>query len=416
MDLLTILNHCYRQRGFVYHHARFDPDTQRIDVEVRPRVGSAARCSACHQPAPGYDHLPARRFEFVPLWGVLVFFVYRMRRVACRRCGEVVVEEVPWGDGKHQLTRAYMLVLARWARKLSWKETAEAFHTSWDKVCDAVDYVVGWGLAHRTLESIRAIGVDEIQYAKGHKYLTLVYQIDQGCTRLLWVGKERTIESFQGFFTVIGAPLAAQIEFVCSDMWKPYLDVIRERCGQALHILDRFHIVAKMNKALDEVRAGEARQMAAEGHEPLLKKSRWCVLKRKTNLTDLQKVRLRELLRYNLRTVRAYLLKEHFQQFWEYASPTWAGLFLDFWCAQTMRSRIEPMKKIARTLRAHRALLLNYFKARKQFSSGVVEGLNNKAKVTMRKSYGFRTFRILELALYHSLGKLPEPELTHEFF
>src|SRR6516162_9135054 len=138
------------------------------------------------------------------------------------------------------------------------------------------------------------------------------------------------------------------------------------------------------------------------------------VLKRKQNLTSQQNIRLRELLRYNLQTVRAYLLKEDFQQFWEYNSPTWAGNFLDFWCYQTMRSRIEPMKKIARTLRSHRQLLLNYFKAKKQFSSGVIEGLNNKAKVTMRRSYGFRTFRILELALYHSLGKLPGPELTHE--
>ena len=199
-------------------------------------------------------------------------------------------------------------------------------------------------------------------------------------------------------------------------MWKPYLDVVRQKCSQALHILDRFHVVAKMNKALDEVRAAESRRMAQQGHEPLLKKSRWCVLKRKENLTAQQKFRLRDLLRYNLQTVRAYLLKEDFQQFWEYNSPTWAGMFLDFWCYQTMHSRIEPMKKIARTLRTHRALLLNYFKARKEFSSGVVEGLNNKAKVTMRRSYGFRTFRILELALYHSLGKLPEPALTHEFF
>jgi transposase len=192
--------------------------------------------------------------------------------------------------------------------------------------------------------------------------------------------------------------------------------LIRQNCSQALHILDRFHIVAKMNKALDEVRAAESRKMAHDGHPPLLKKSRWCMLKRQENLTPQQKFRLRDLLRYNLQTVRAYLLKEDFQHFWEYNSPTWAGTFLDFWCYQTMRSRIEPMKKIARTLRTHRTLLLNYFKARKQFSSGVVEGLNNKAKVTMRKSYGFRTFRILELALYHSLGKLPEPELTHEFF
>ena len=156
--------------------------------------------------------------------------------------------------------------------------------------------------------------------------------------------------------------------------------------------------------------------MTVPQYEPVLKKSRWCVLERKVNLTRQQRFRLRDLLRYNLRTVRAYLLKEDFQQFWAYDSPTWAGKFLDEWCRQTMRSRLEPMKKIAKMLRAHRELLLNYFKAKKQFSSGVVEGLNNKAKVTMRKSYGFRTFRITELALYHALGKLPEPELTHEFF
>jgi len=416
LDLITILNHCHHHRGFVYQQARFGPDKKSVEVNVRPRAGSGAVCSGCHQPAPGYDHLPERRFEFIPFWGTLVFFLYCMRRVQCRRCGAVVVEEVPWSDGKHQLTKAYMLFLARWARKLSWKETAEAFHTSWDQVCFAVEYVVGWGLQHRALAPIRAIGVDEIQYAKGHKYLTLVYQIDQGIIRLLWVGRERTIESFQQFFTLIGKELAAQIQFVCSDMWQPYLDVIRHNCSQALHILDRFHVVAKMNRALDEVRAAESRKMAQDGHEPLLKKSRWCVLKRKENLTPKQKIRLRDLLHYNLQTVRAYLLKEDFQQFWDYNSPAWAGKFLDFWCFQTMRSRIEPMKKIARTLRSHRALLLNYFKARKQFSSGVIEGLNNKAKVTMRKSYGFRTFRILELALYHSLGKLPEPELTHEFF
>ncbi len=415
MELLTILNHGYRQRGFVYRSARFSADKRSIEVEVPPRVGSAAICSGCHQPAPGYDHLPLRRFEFIPFWGILVFFLYQMRRVQCRGCG-VVVEEVPWCEGKRHSTKAHMLFLARWARKLSWLETASSFHTSWDKVRDAVEYVVTWGLEHRTLESIRALGVDEIQYAKGHKYLTLVYQIDQGITRLLWVGKERTIESFQGFFAILGDQLAAQIEFVCSDMWQPYLDVIGEKCSQALHILDRFHIVAKMNKALDEVRAAETRRIAQAGYQPLLKKSRWCILKRKENLTAKQQHRLRDLLRYNLQTVRAYLLKEDFEQFWKYNSPTWAGKFLDFWCNQTMRSRIEPMKKIARSLRVHRPLLMNYFKAKKQFSSGVVEGLNNKAKLTMRRSYGFRTFRILELALYHSLGKLPEPQLTHEFF
>jgi transposase len=138
-----------------------------------------------------YDLMPQRAFEFIPIWGFAVVLLYRMRRVDCRRCG-VKVEEVPWGTGKHQLTKAYMLYLAQWARKLSWKETAQSFHTSWDKVHQAVSYVVEWGLQHRQLGPIRATGVDEIAYGKGHKYLTLVYQIEAGCTRLLWVGQERT--------------------------------------------------------------------------------------------------------------------------------------------------------------------------------------------------------------------------------
>ena len=416
LQLITILNRCHRFPGFVYHQARFSSDRKSIEIAIRPRKRSAAVCSRCHQPGRGYDQLPERRFEFIPFWGFLVFLLYSMRRVDCRRCQAVVVEEVPWGDGKRTLTRAYMLFLARWARKLSWKETAESFRTSWEKVFDAVEHVVTFGLEHRILGQIDAIGVDEIQYAKGHKYLTLVYQIDPGVTRLLWVGKERTIESFRGFFAVIGDEVTSKIAVVCSDMWEPYLKVIREKCSEALHILDRFHIVAKMNKALDEVRAGEARRMALEGRLPLLKKSRWLLLKREENLKTEQRFRLRDLLRYNLTTVRAYLLKEAFQQLWDYNSPRWAGNFLDQWCRQVMRSRIEPMKKIARSLRQHRELILNFFRAQKLLSSGVVEGLNNKAKVTMRKSYGFRTLRCLELALYHSLGKLPEPESTHEFF
>ena len=119
MELITILNRCHRFRGFVYQDAHFSTDKKSIEVAVRPRKGSAAVCSRCHLPAPGYDQLAERRFEFIPLWGFLVFLLYAMRRVNCRRCGIVAVEEVPWGDGKRTLTKAYMLFLARWARRLS---------------------------------------------------------------------------------------------------------------------------------------------------------------------------------------------------------------------------------------------------------------------------------------------------------
>lgn len=415
MLLTRLLNACHHFPGFVYAGAQLRAAVHTIEVDVRPRHGAKARCSGCHQPASGYDQMPQRRFEFIPIWGFAVVLLYCMRRVDCRRCG-VKVEEIPWGTGKHQLTTAYMLYLAHWARKLSWKETAQSFHTSWEKVHQAVAYVVEWGLQHRQLGALRAIGVDEIAYGKGHKYLTLVYQIEADCTRLLWVGEERTKAAFQKFFDLIGTELSQRIEFVCSDMWKPYLDLIKKNCTGALNILDRFHVVAKLNLAIDEIRSGEARQLIKDGYEPVLKKSRWCLLKRPQNLTDPQRIKLREVLRYNLKSVRAYLFKEYFQHLWDYESPIWAGKFLDQWCAEVMRSRIEPLKKFAGTVRNHRELLLNYFRARKQFSSGVIEGLNNKAKVTMRKSYGFRTFKATELALYHVLGKLPEPPLAHSFY
>src|SRR3954462_8730615 len=166
MELTTILNRCHRFRGFVYQHARFSADKKSIEVAVRPREGSAAVCSCCHLPAPGYDQLAKRRFEFIPLWGFLVFLLYTMRRVNCLRCGIVAVEEVPWGDGKRTLTTAYMLFLARWARRLSWK-AEDAFRTSWDKVFDAVEHVVTSGWSAGCGGQIDAIGVDEIQYAKG---------------------------------------------------------------------------------------------------------------------------------------------------------------------------------------------------------------------------------------------------------
>jgi len=191
---------------------------------------------------------------------------------------------------------------------------------------------------------------------------------------------------------VIGKTLADHIEFVCTDMWRPYLDRIAEHCPNALNILDRLHVVAKINKAIDEVRAGEARRIVQDGFEPVLKRSRWCLLERPKHLTDTQRIKLNDVLRYNLQSVRAYVPKEEFQQFRDYESVTWAGKFLDGWCTKAMGSRIAPIKKFVRTVRSHRELLLNYFRAKEEFSSGVVEGMNNKAKVTMRKAYGFRSF------------------------
>ena len=416
MRIKVILNQIEKHAGFVYTTARWVElaGGPRIEIGIRPRANGRAICSNCAQPAAGYDQLGERRFEYVPLWGIAVCLVYTMRRVACRRCG-VRVEQVPWATGKHRLTGSYLWFLARWARRLSWSEVARIFGTSWTTVFRAVEGAVEWGRAHAAYEAIEAVGVDEVQWRRGHKYLTVVYEISGQCRRLLWVGEHREEQTLRGFFAWLGATRAATIRFVCSDMWRPYLNVIAEQIPRAIHVLDRFHIVQTMNKAIDEVRAKEARTLQEAGAEPVLTHSRWCLLKRPRNLTDKQDTRLHELLRLNLRTVRAYLLKEEFQFLWGYTSASWAGRFLDAWCSRAMHSRLEPMKKIARSLRAHRPLILNWFRARRLLALGAVEGFNNKLKLTTRRSYGFRVFRVIELALYHALGNLPEPEGTHRF-
>ena len=345
MQLKSILNRVQKHPSFVYETVRLvEHPRLSIEVRVRPRAGARARCSQCQRRAPGYDTQAVRRFDFVPLWHIPVAFLYAMRRVSCPRCG-VRVEALPWATGKHRLTDAYAWFLAGWAKRLSWQEVAAAFPTSWDTVHRAVCMAVDWGRAHRDLTNIEAIGVDELSRRRGQRYLTLVYQIDGHCKRLLWVGRERKAATLEGFFDWFGAARSAALYFVCSDMWKPYLKVVAERAGQAVQVLDRFHIMSHFSQAIDEVRAAEARKLAAEGRAPVLKHSRWLLLKRPENLTDGQAERLAELVRRNLRTVRAYLLKEDFQRLWGYVSPYWAGRFLDRWCTRTMRSRLEPMKR-----------------------------------------------------------------------
>ena len=416
MLLKTILNRIQSQPGFVYGAITLLEEAGQLmlGVDLWPRQGSRPVCSGCGEQGPGYDTLPVRRFEFVALWGIRVFFLYPPRRVDCRTCG-VKVERVPWAQGKSHLTTTYAWFLAGWTKKLSWKEVARSFQTSWDSVVRSVKMAVAWGLEHRNLDGVRAIGIDEISRGQGQKYVTLVYQIDAGAKRLLWVGKDRTTKTLLKFFKGFGEQRSAALRFVCSDMWKPYLRVIAKKAAQAVHILDRFHIMAHMSKAIDEVRAKEVKELKAKGKKPVLTATRWCLLKRPENLTESQEVKLKELVSCNLKTVRAYLLKEDFQWFWHYVSPTWAGKFLDAWCTRTMRSRLKPMKKVAKMLRAHRDLLLNWFRAKGQVALGTVEGFNNKARVTTKRSYGFRSYDLLELALYQTLGDLPEPEATHKF-
>src|SRR6266850_386207 len=312
LEVKTILNRIQHFAGFVYQEVRFGYSAKgrlQIHVRLEPHRNCRGNCSECREPAPGYDRLPPRQWLFVPLWGIKTYFFYAPRRVDCSVHG-VVVEHIPWSDGKRPVTLSMMCFLSGWARRLSWRETARAFRTSWECVYRSVEWFVQWGLAHRKLENVRAIA-----------------------------------------------------------------------SAKAAH----------------------------------LKNMRWKLLRRGSRVRGKARQQLKNLAASKLVTARAWILKEIFQHFWKYRSLTWARYFLEDWTWRALRSRIEPMMKVARMLRAHQELILNWFRAKGEISSGAVEGLNNKIRVVTRRSYGFRTYDAMEIALYHTLGRLPEPELTHRF-
>ena len=390
-----------------------------IEITLEPHEGIRGRCSQCQRSTPGYDRLPERRWLFVPLWGIPTYFLYAPRRVECAEHG-VVVEHIPWSEGKRPVTCAMMGFLARWARRLSWRETAQVFQTSWEAVYRSVEWFVQWGLAHRELRQIESIGVDEIHWGHGLRadnFLTVIYQIDAYCRRLLWVGKRRSQVTLRRGLKALGPEVVQGLKFVCSDMWKPYLQVLAKQAKQALHVLDRFHITQNLNEAVDQVRRAESSRLRAAGKAKAeqLKHMRWPLLRRGSRVRGRVRQKLLALWTSKLATGRAWELKETFSHFWTYKSVVWAQAFLDYWCFRALRSRLEPMQKVARMLRAHEELILNWFRAKGEISAGAVEGLNNKIRVVTRRSYGLREYKTMEIALYHNLGRLPEPELTHRY-
>lgn len=383
---------------------------EEIVVDLVPDRRCKPRCGRCGHTGSYRDTRPSRRFQHVPLWGISVVLVYAPRRVWCSKCDGLYVERMPWAAGKRRLTRALAVFLATWARELPWARVATLFRCSWGTVASAVDYVVAYGLANRSLEEVRLIGVDEISRKRGHVYLTNVYDLERGT--LLWSGEGRTKATLEAFFAFLGPERAARLEGVCCDMWQPYVDMIKVHAPNATMVFDKFHIVRHLMEAVDQVRRQEIHEKGKE-HRTLVAKSRYIWLKNPWNLSLGQKARLGMLEKLNLKINRAYLLKEAFREFWDYQLPQWAEKYLKKWFWWATHSRLEPMRKFAWMVRRHQEGILAYFRMR--ITNASVEGLNNKAKVVSHRAYGFRTARTFIRNLYLCMADLPMPEATHRF-
>lgn len=387
-----------------------DKKDSELLVTIGPDLRYHPRCGVCGLPGDYRDTLPKRHFRHVPIWGIDVTLVYFPCRVRCSQCGGIHVEQMPWAAGKRRLTKAFAITIATWARQLTWQQVARLFGCSWGTVASAVAYVVAFGLARRDLSGVTHIGIDEISRQKGHVYLTNVYDLRTGT--LIWSTEGRSTDSLDSFFSFFGQERTEQLKGICCDMWPAFIKAVKAKAPQATLVFDKFHIVRKITEAVDTVRRQEISEKGKE-HKKLVAGSRYIWLKNPWNLTDRQKVSLDSLEKLNLTIHRAYLLKESFRDFWQSATKEVATKFLGQWCSWADESEIKPMQEVAKLLRRHEENILTYFDM--PISNGIVEGLNNKAKVISHRAYGFRTAKNFILNLYHCMADLALPTTLHRF-
>jgi transposase len=402
MRLESFIRKSLRLKAHSVTEVQERPDEMLVRIDwIR---GRRVRCGACGRRAARVVHRQAeRRWRDLSLRDRSLTLTYRPCRVRCRVCG-VRVEKVPWASRWQRITDALLASVARLSRMLSWKETAGHFRLDWKTVAAAVKRAVAWGLEHRPWKPLRVIGIDEVSRSKGQRYLTLVYDLERN--RLVWIGENRDADTMRRFFAWLGPRRARSILIVCCDMWAVYVAAMREKLPHAFLVFDRFHVVQHLNKAVDEVRRQCWKRLTGEA-KSAFKKTRWLWLKNPWNLKDEEKRRLSALCRTNQPIVRAYYLKEAFQRFWDYKSPSWSAPYLKQWLWWANHSRLDPFRRFARLVRKHLDGILRWTELR--VANGALEGMNNKVKVVSHRAYGFRKVNTYVTAIWHGCGDLPLP-------
>jgi transposase len=241
----------------------------------------------------------------------------------------------------------------------------------------------------------KVIGLDEVSVRKGHDYRFVVSELVRH--RPIWLGgKDRSEESLDLFFRVLGLKKGRKMELAVMDMWRPFLKSTRENIPQAAILFDKFHVMRSLGKALDEIRKREYTRLTGKKRE-YIKGQKYTLLPRRENLTKNGRATLKKLLKANKRLNTAYLLKESFGQLWEYRQEGWAGRFFDNWRASLKWQRLRPYKEFAKKIESHWDEMASCCQWEDKVSLGFVEGLNNKIRVIQRRAYGIRDEEYLKL-------------------
>jgi len=355
------------------------------------------RCSHCQSANVIRHGAEERVFRTVPIGGKPVELRLPVPRLGCRDCGLVRQAAIRFAQPFRRFTHAFERYALGLLAHMTIQAVAEHLQVGWDSIKDLFKRNLKARFGKPKLKKLKRLAIDEISIGHGHRYLTVVLDLDSGA--VVFIGQGKGADALIPFWKRLKAA-HARIEAIATDMSPAYISAIHENLPRAIHVFDHFHVVKLFNDRLSDFRRELQREAEGPLGKKVLKGTRWLILKNPENLDEAkgEHTRLEEALRINQPLATAYYMKEEFRHFWEQESLAEATRFLDDWCRRAEASKLSVLQKMASTFRMHRTGLLNYHRC--PISTGPLEGVNNKIKTLQRQAYGYRDQEFFQLRIY----------------
>jgi len=345
-----------------------------------------------------------RKWRDIPVCGWSVFFWYWPREILCPTHGRVQ-EDIPWADAYAHITYRFEYAMLVYCQLMSQKAAARILHIANSTLSDLLHRSITRIRDGHRIRGLKSIGIDEISYCKGRKYATIVYDLDRSC--VLWVGRGKGRKTIDRFFDeILSDYQKRKIKWACCDMSEAYIGAIEEHCPNVTLVLDRFHIAKALNDAVDEVRKEQWREASVDERKAL-KGLRWLLYKHSSKRSKKDSRILNALSKGNRRIYRAWVLKDEFEQFWDYRAPWAAERFIKRWMSTALRSRLEPIRKFVKTIKKHINRILPFIGTR--LTNAIAEGLNRVIKIVKNRASGFRTLQAFTDIIFLTVGDLDIP-------
>jgi len=395
----SLLYHAFGLRGYDYLNTAYQDGHVRFTIRQRPHTRRCPTCGSRDVAPRGHQQ---RTFKAVPIGGKPVEITLAIPRVACPACD--VIRQVPldFADPRRSYTRSFERYALELSRLMTIQDVAQHLQVGWDTIKD----IQKRDLQHRykkpRLSKLKQIAIDEIAIGRGHRYLTVVLNLETGA--VVFVGEGKGADALDPFWKRLRAS-RAKVEAVATDMSPAYIEAVQKHLGDAVRVFDHFHVIKLFNEKLSDFRRELHREATDKLHKEVLKGTRWLLLKNPENLDPKrrERERLEEALKLNQPLATVYYLKEDLRQIWEQKDKATAAQVLDDWNRRAEASCLKVLQKFAATLSLHRTGILAYYDCR--ISTGPLEGTNNKIRTMQRQAYGFRDqefFKLKILALHEA--------------